>query len=130
MNRVIRLICIGILVWPLLSWASSGHLKEGMPFTTARAHIVKDHWKPLLMRDRAGLDSDVLEKELVKGGFGEVYICSSDSSSCIFYYKKGRACLRLDTAGEHVRAMKLVAWSKDCPDMAPQQVLIPTPQSR
>jgi hypothetical protein len=123
MNKAIRLLCAGMLVWPLLPWASTSHLKEGMPFTKARAHLIKDHWKPLLLRDQAGLDSDVLEKTLVKRGFGEVYICSADTSSCIFYYRKGRDCLRLDTAGEQVRFMKLVAWSKECPDMPPQQAL-------
>ncbi|MCG2583063.1 hypothetical protein [Massilia sp. TS11] len=90
-------------------------LTVNMRFTSARALILKNGWKPLQMHVGENYEYDGVEKEYVRSKFLEVDSCSNDSARCILYYKKGDECLRLDTIGEHLKNTKVVRWARECP---------------
>lgn len=100
---------------PLLAASYPPYLKQDLPFTNARKLLIKDGWKPIPMHINEHYEYDGVEKELVRLKFMEVDSCSNDSARCILYYRKKDACLRMDTIGEHVRGMKVVRWTNECP---------------
>lgn len=109
------LICFALSVLSLDATAVS-YLRPDMSFTRARARLLKDNWKPVRMHVDDNYEYDGVEKELVRRKFMEVDSCSNDSARCILYYRKASKCLRLDTIGEHVREMKVVRWTDECPN--------------
>ncbi|MBC7686056.1 MAG: hypothetical protein H7176_12605 [Bdellovibrionales bacterium] len=86
-----------------------------MHFTKTRALLLKDAWEPVPMHVGENYQYDGVEKELVRRKYMEVNSCSNDSARCVLYYRKAGACLRVDIIGEHVRGMKLVRWTDECP---------------
>jgi len=82
---------------------------------SARKLLIKDGWKPIPMHTNDHYEYDGVEKELVRRKYMEVDSCSNDSARCVLYYRKKDACLRVDTIGEHVRGMKVVRWTDECP---------------
>lgn len=90
-------------------------LKMGEPFLAARKRILKLGWKPDRMHMHDKYEYMGTEVELSKLGFVEVDSCSVDAGSlCIFYYRKGNECLRLDTVGEQAKQMTVRLWSNEC----------------
>ena len=100
---------------PLFAASDLAYLKPGLRFTTARTLLLKDDWSPVAMHTDDHYEYDGVEKELIRRKFLEVDSCSNDSARCVLYYRKASACLRLDTIGEHVRGMKIVRWTDECP---------------
>ena len=88
-------------------------LREGEVFAPARARLVKQGWKPDNVHPNKDeyIDPDTRAK---LGTFPEVHVCSMDTASCILYYKKAGKCLRVDTVGETIKAMKVVEWRQEC----------------
>lgn len=113
LTAVLILFTLSILS---LDVAAVSYLRSDMSFTRARALLLKDNWKPVPMHVADNHEYDGAEKELVRRKFVEVDSCSSDSARCILYYRKANRCLRLDTIGEHVREMKVVRWTNECPE--------------
>ncbi|RZL09847.1 MAG: hypothetical protein EOP40_08420 [Rubrivivax sp.] len=116
------------LAWPLWSCATAPPAPaaaspqraqvlphRGMAFTQARAQVIQAGWVPERLPREEGLDYEALEQELVDQGVTEVAMCSIDTSSCIFHYRRAAHCLRLDAVGEHLALMKVVAVSARCP---------------
>jgi hypothetical protein len=97
------------------------HIHEGQLFTAARKLLIKEKWVPVAMHANDHYVYEGVEKQLVKRGFREVDGCSMDSSRCILYYKRGAECLRVDTIGEQLVAMKVVQWSRECSDAPPKK---------
>lgn len=90
-------------------------LRKGEPFLAARKRILKLGWKPDRMHLHDKYEYMGTEVELSKLGFVEVDSCSIDAGSlCIFYYRKGNQCLRVDTVGEQAREMQVRLWSNEC----------------
>lgn len=88
-------------------------LREGEVFAPARARLVKQGWKPANVHPDKNeyIDPDTRAK---LGTFPEVHVCSMDTASCILYYTKAGKCLRVDTVGETIKAMKVVEWRQEC----------------
>ena len=88
-------------------------LREGEVFAPARARLVKQGWKPVNVHPDKDeyIDPDTRAK---LGTFPEVHVCSMDTASCILYYTKAGKCLRVDTVGETIKAMKVVEWRQEC----------------
>lgn len=92
----------------------SGSLSIGASFATTRTGLIKSGWKPAPVHRRHGEDVGT-ETRYVKKHFVEVDSCSMDMGSlCIFYYRKGPKCLRVDTVGEF-GAMHVTTWENLCP---------------
>lgn len=110
-----------LLTIPILSLAATDYLKKDAPFTEARALLIKDKWKPVRLHLQDHYVYEGVEKELFRHKFIEVDTCSMDTSRCILFYKKNDRCLRLDTIGEQLKAMKVVQWSEECPGSPPKR---------
>jgi hypothetical protein len=96
-------------------------LQEGASFVHVRAHLIKSGWKPVRMHAGESYEYDGTEKRLADRNFIEVDSCSTDRGSiCIFYYAKDGMCLRIDTMGEQVDAMRVTRWDDSCPNEPPQ----------
>jgi hypothetical protein len=96
-------------------------LQEGASFVRVRAHLIKSGWKPVPMHVGDHYEYDGTEKRLAERNFFEVDSCSTDRGSmCIFYYAKDGMCLRIDTLGEQVDAMRVTRWDDSCPNEPPQ----------
>ena len=92
------------------------NLQKGASFVKTRAHLVKSGWKPTRMH-ADNYEYDGTEKRLAERRILEVDSCSTDRGGlCVFYYAKGGACLRVDTIGEQVDAMRVTRWDDSCPD--------------
>ncbi len=120
MNKA-KCVILFISAFPLISTAAVDYLRQGAKFTKARTLLIKDKWVPVTMHVNDNYVYDGVEKELIKRKFTEVDSCSNDSSRCILYYTKNSHCLRLDTIGEHVKDMKVVQWSEECPGSPPKK---------
>jgi hypothetical protein len=106
---------LSLIAPPLIAAAYPPYLKPDRPFTNTRKLLIKDGWKPIPMHTNDHYEYDGVEKELVRRKYMEVDSCSNDSARCVLYYRKKDACLRVDTIGEHVRGMKVVRWTDECP---------------
>ena len=96
-------------------------LKEGASFLSVRARLIESGWKPVRMHVDDNYEYDGTEKRLADRHFFEVDSCSTDRGTlCIFYYAKDGACLRVDTAGEQVDAMRVTRWDDSCPNEPPK----------
>lgn len=91
-------------------------IKQGQRFVVARKLLVNYHWKPLRKHSHENYEYGGLERILYERGFKELEFCTVDTSQCVFYYVKKKACIRLDTMGEKVDEMIVVQWSNECPD--------------
>jgi hypothetical protein len=100
--------------------AYNAHLQKGASFVKTRANLIKSGWQPV--RTHAdGYEYDGTEKRLVERRFLEVDSCSTDRGGlCIFYYAKNGTCLRVDTIGEQVDAMRVTRWDDSCPEAPPE----------
>jgi hypothetical protein len=86
------------------------------PFLKARARVIELGWKPVRLHARRGFTYDGAEKRLADRKIYEVESCSMDAGvNCMFYYRKQKRCLRLDTIGEQVANMKITRWTNECP---------------
>lgn len=100
--------------------AMTPRLQKGASFVGVRARLIKSGWKPIRMHADDGYEYDGAEKRLADRKFFEVDSCSTDSGSlCIFYYAKDGSCLRVDTVGEQVDAMRVTRWDDTCPSEPP-----------
>jgi hypothetical protein len=96
-------------------------LQEGAMFVSIRTRLIKSGWKPVRVHARDSYEYDGTEKRLMDRNFFEVDSCSSDRGSlCILYYTKNGTCLRVDTVGEQVDAMRVTRWGESCPNEPPQ----------
>jgi hypothetical protein len=96
-------------------------LQKGALFVGVRARLIKSGWTPVRAHADGGSEYDGTEKRLADRKFFEVDSCSTDSGSlCIFYYAKDGTCLRVDTVGEHVDAMRVTRWDDSCPNELPK----------
>jgi hypothetical protein len=96
-------------------------LQKGASFVGVRAGLIKSGWKPVRMHADDGYEYDGTEKRLADRKLFEVDSCSTDSGSlCIFYYAKDGSCLRVDTVGEQVDAMRVTRWDDSCPNEPPK----------
>lgn len=97
-------------------------LQEGASFVHVRARLIKSGWKPVRTHVGDRYEYDGTERRLADRNFFEVDSCSTDRGSmCIFYYAKDGMCLRIDTMGEQVDAMRVARWDDSCPNEPPQQ---------
>lgn len=108
-------LTLSLMMAPLFAASYPPYLKPDLRFTKARMLLLKDGWTPIPIHINDHYEYDGVEKELVRRKFMEVDSCSNDSARCVLYYRKKDACLRLDTIGEHVREMKVVRWTDECP---------------
>jgi hypothetical protein len=93
----------------------SGPLHIGALFGGVRAGLLKTGWKPVRVHD-PDYESSGTERLLTGRRIYEVEGCSTDMGSlCIFYYRKGRRCLRVNTVGEQVGMMRVTSWDDSCP---------------
>lgn len=91
-------------------------LQKNQLFLKARARLVNAGWTPIKQHVASDTDSlEGVEIQLLRKGIAEFDSCSTDSSRCIFYYRNGDKCLRIDTIGEQVKHMKVTQWSNECP---------------
>ena len=108
-------LILSLVAAPLFAASYPPYLQPELRFTKARMLLLEDGWKPIPMHVNDHYEYDGVEKELVRRKFMEVESCSNDSARCVLYYRKKDACLRVDTIGEHVRGMKVVRWTDECP---------------
>jgi hypothetical protein len=114
MKRLIPFVFLTIATMSSAS-TSTDYLKKDQLFTSARKLLIEDKWVPVRMHAEQNYEYDGVEKDLVELKMFEVDSRSIDSSRCILYYMKNDQCLRIDTIGEHLRTMKIVQWSDECP---------------
>ena len=96
--------------------ATNLRLQKGASFLSVRARLIKSGWKPVRLHVNDGYEYDGTEKRVADRKFFEVDSCSTDRGSlCIFYYAKDGTCLRVDTVGEQVDAMRVTSWDDSCP---------------
>jgi hypothetical protein len=101
-------------------------LQEGASFVHVRSRLIKSGWKPVRMHVGDRYDYEGTEKRLADRNIIEVDSCSTDRGSlCIFYYAKDGMCLRIDTLGEQVDAMRVTRWDDSCPNEPPQPTTPP-----
>ena len=93
----------------------------GEPLLSARAKLVKQGWKPTRRHISDGYEYSGAELRLTQRKIFEVDSCSMDSSRCVLFYSKKRACLRMDTIGEQLRDMEVTRWTDECPDAPPKK---------
>jgi hypothetical protein len=68
------------------------------------------------MHTNDGFIYDGAARRLVDQKILEVESCSIDAgANCVFFYRRSRQCLRIDTVGEQVREMKATRWTSECP---------------
>lgn len=91
-------------------------IRAGDNFVRARGALLRAQWRPLRRHVNDGYEYGGLDRLLNERGFKELESCTVDTSQCIFYYRKRRTCLRVDTMGEQVDEMTVVQWSTACPD--------------
>jgi hypothetical protein len=97
------------------------HLQKGASFVSVRARLIESGWKPIRIHADDSDEYDGTEKRLADRKFLEVDSCSTDGGSlCIFYYAKDGTCLRVDTVGEQVDAMRVTRWDNACPNDPPR----------
>lgn len=113
--KVLSLLVLSLMAVPLFAASFPPYLKPDLRFTKARTLLLKDGWEPIPMHINDHYEYDGVEKELVSQKFMEVDSCSNDSARCVLYYRKKATCLRVDIIGEHVRGMKVVRWTDECP---------------
>lgn len=95
--------------------ATSASLHRGALFVAVRAALIKSGWKPVRMHD-SEYEYTGTERLLAERHIYEVEACSTDRGSlCIFYYVMKKKCLRVDTVGEQVDAMRVTRWDQTCP---------------
>lgn len=93
----------------------SAGLQRGALFLKVRAGLIKGGWTPVRMHSPE-YEYTGTERLLAERHIYEVEVCSMDRGSlCIFYYKKERRCLRVDTVGEQVNLMHVTRWDQTCP---------------
>lgn len=96
-------------------------LQKGALFISVRTRLIKSGWKPVRVHARDSHEYDGTEKRLLDRHVLEVDSCSTDQGSlCILYYTKNGTCLRVDTVGEQVDAMRVTRWDESCPNEPPQ----------
>jgi len=91
-----------------------GLLKKGMPFQLARSLLIKQGWRPVNIHQHDDYAFMGIETEWVKAGFSELDSCAVDRASCIANYRKAKQCLKLQTAGEDIKHMRIDSWTGDC----------------
>lgn len=91
-------------------------MRVGESFLVVRARILRSGWQPIRLHDNDDYEYSGAEKELANRHFLEVDSCSMDAGAlCILYYRKGPACLRVDTIGERLKEMEVTRWTDECP---------------
>lgn len=115
------MIKIAIAITVLMGHASLAQAGLAMPhagekFVGARARLYSAGWRPDPGSHASSGDYMGLDRLLVQSGYLEVDYCSVGRSFCILQYVKGAACLRVQTQGEQISAMKVERWSNACRD--------------
>lgn len=106
-------------VLPLIAFAAPATLQKDQPFTAARKLLLKARWKPINVHAHDDYALMGVEHELAKMNIKEFDFCSIDYSNCVMRYKRGIECLSVFTIGEHVKHMKVVHWTDECPTGTP-----------
>lgn len=95
--------------------AKGAGLHQGALFVEVRAGLIKSGWKPVRMHG-SEYEYTGTERLLAERHIYEAEACSTDRGSlCIFYYVMKKKCLRVDTVGEQVDAMRVTRWAQTCP---------------
>lgn len=127
MKLILIAACYLIAALPFLSRAAPLPLKEGESFTYARSKLQAAGWK---MDPAAHIGAGKyfgVDRRLIERGFAEVDACSLGKTFCVVQYKQGSSCLRLQTEGEQIAAMRVVGWSRECRDSAADEPPIVLP---
>jgi hypothetical protein len=119
-SRVFVMLCLPFVCGVVCaadrsSNATSASLHKGALFVAVRAGLIKSGWKPVRMHS-SEYEYTGTERLLAERHIYEVEACSTDRGSlCIFYYAMKKKCLRIDTVGEQVDAMRVTRWDRTCP---------------
>jgi hypothetical protein len=105
------------LVMTLPAIVQAKEISIGMKFRTARKLLITEAWQPVDVHAGEAYEYMGTETALAKANIHELESCAMDRPLCIFNYRKGEACLRLVTEGEHINSMRVRSWTSDCPDM-------------
>lgn len=113
------MIKIAITLALLIGCASLAQADSAMPqigekFVDARTRLHAAGWRADPGSHASSGDYMGLDRLLVQSGYLEVDYCSVGKSFCTLQYVKGKACLRVQTQGEQIHAMKIERWSNAC----------------
>lgn len=107
-----------LVFFSTISRAEAVTLKSGESFTYARSKIYGAGWRADLRAHAAVGEYAGMDRRLIERGFDEVDYCSVGETFCVLQYTRGKSCLRLQTQGEQIEAMKVVSWSDECRERA------------
>lgn len=115
--------CCLIACFATMSRAAPVTLQSGESFTHARSRIYAAGWRADLRAHVAVGEYAGMDRRLIERGFDEVDYCSVGETFCVLQYTRGKSCLRLQTQGEQIEAMKVVSWSAECRERASDEPL-------
>ena len=113
------MIKIAITLTALIGYASLAQAGSAMPqigekFVNARTRLHSAGWRSDPGSHASSGEYIGLDGVLVQRGYLEVDYCSVGESFCTLQYVKGDRCLRVQTQGEQISAMKVERWSNAC----------------
>ena len=101
-----------------LSHAETFSIRAGEQFAAVRAKLYATGWRADPEAHAGVGDYFGVDRRLIERGFDEVDYCSLGKTFCVFQYRRAGACLRLQTEGEQIAAMRVVSWSRECREQA------------
>ena len=115
------MIKLAITLTALIDYASLAQAGSAMPqidekFVNARTRLHSAGWRADPGSHASSGEYMGLDQLLVQSGYLEVDYCSVGRPFCTLQYVKGEACLRVQTQGEQISAMKVERWSNACRD--------------
>lgn len=113
MNRIFFLITM-FSAANSIAGAVPPKLQLGENFSKARVRLYADGWRADPGAHASSGEYFGVDRLLIQKGYDEVDFCSMGKSLCIFQYIKNNKCLRLQTQGEQIHAMKIEHWSDEC----------------
>lgn len=101
-----------------------GGIYKGDGYSRARRKLIRQGWKPVVTHFKNNLGDEMRlqagGEDLIKAGYKEIQYCAgTEVGACLFNFKKGRICLRIQTLGEYAPGkydVAVNAWNNKCPD--------------
>ena len=113
MNKIVTTLMV-LAVYASLAQADSAMPQAGEKFVNARTRLLAAGWRADPLSHASSGEYMGLDRLLIQSGYLEVDYCSEGKSFCTLQYLKAGVCLRVQTQGEQIPAMKVERWSNEC----------------
>jgi hypothetical protein len=118
MNKLITVFLYSLFAMSIANATEKLPIHKHQLLSKARLSLIKAGWEPYVIFNLVNKPEEVnlIERQYIRAGYGEVGNCGASTPYCVFNYKKNEKCLQIVAGSfeEPIKTNTVEKWSYEC----------------